>query len=327
MTPSDHSAADCATHCPLAGVPNCHEQCPAHTPQTLPPLDFEEATARFRREAQHGVCDTDRYRMPYFCWGTGAPLLFIHGIADVPESFVAPIARLAAHFRCIAYALPGSRGDGAWLSRYTHADLVRDVWALLDHLGVAQSYVFGSSFGATIALAALREQPRRLPRAILQGGVAWRPLRPAEKWITRIVRFLPGTMRSLPYRKKILNKIHRPAFAGRGDNVWRAFVEGTGRTPLRTFGHQARLLDRTDVRPWLAEVKQPVLLVCGQRDPTVGAAQTEALLRGLPNAGRVVIEGCGHMPYYTHPEVLAEVVRQFLTPPAEKSVAQTLCTM
>jgi pimeloyl-ACP methyl ester carboxylesterase len=57
-----------------------------------------------------------------------------------------------------------------------------------------------------------------------------------------------------------------------------------------------------------------VLLVCGERDPLIGRSYDETLLKGLPNAGRVLIEGCGHTPSYTHPEVLAEVVRQFLTP-------------
>ena len=305
---------DCATHCPLAGVPNCHEACPAHAPQKLPPLDFAEAMARFRREAEHGVCDTGRYRLPYYCWGSGAPLLFIHGVADNAESFVQPLSRLSEHFRCIAYNLPTGRDDGAKLSYSTHADLVGDLWALLDHLGVQQSYVFGSSFGASIALAALREKPQRLPRGILQGALAWRPLRPVEKWLARLASHLPGTLRSMPYRNKILTKVHRPAFAGRDEQVWNSFVECTGQTPFRVLGQQAMLLDRTDVRPWLTEVKQPLLLVCGERDPLVGSAQTEALLQGLPNAGRVVIEGCGHMPYYTHPEILAEVVRQFLTP-------------
>jgi len=45
-------------------------------------------------------------------------------------------------------------------------------------------------------------------------------------------------------------------------------------------------------------------------------ALIEVLLAGLPNARQVVIEGCGHGPSYTHPELVAEVVRQFLTPPA-----------
>jgi hypothetical protein len=30
----------------------------------------------------------------------------------------------------------------------------------------------------------------------------------------------------------------------------------------------------------------------------------------------VEVGGCGHLPYLTHPEALAEVVRRFLTPPA-----------
>jgi pimeloyl-ACP methyl ester carboxylesterase len=281
----------------------------------MPPLDFAEAVARFRSEATPGVCDTGRYRMPYFTWGDGPPLLFIHGVSDCCESFVQPIARLSAEFRCVAYNLPGGRGDGASLSRCNLATLVRDVWALLDHLRIDRGYVYGSSFGAAVALAAMRDQPRRLPRAILQGAIARRPLRRAERWLTRLARILPGRMAGVPYRTKILTKVHGPPFAGRNEQVWRYFVDATGRTPIRTFGHQARLVDQTDVRPWLADVKQPVLLVCGERDPIVGRAQTEALMQGLPNAGRVVIEGCGHLPYYTHPEVLAEVVRQFLTPP------------
>src|SRR5437773_1806971 len=92
MNQTDDPVTDCATHCPLAGVPNCHETCPAHTPHVLPPLDFDEAMACFRREAQHGVCNTGRYRLPYFTWGTGAPLLFIPGVSDVADSFIGPIS-------------------------------------------------------------------------------------------------------------------------------------------------------------------------------------------------------------------------------------------
>jgi pimeloyl-ACP methyl ester carboxylesterase len=57
-------------------------------------------------------------------------------------------------------------------------------------------------------------------------------------------------------------------------------------------------------------------MICGSDDPVVGPVQEQVLLNGLPNVGRVVIEGCGHMPPYTHPEVLAELTREFLTPPS-----------
>jgi pimeloyl-ACP methyl ester carboxylesterase len=58
------------------------------------------------------------------------------------------------------------------------------------------------------------------------------------------------------------------------------------------------------------------MLVCGDCDPLVAKPCEDELQRGLPNAGRVELSGCGHNPILSHPEVLTEVVRRFLTPPA-----------
>ena len=285
----------------------------------LPPIDLDDALRRFECEAVHGVCDTGRYRMPYFVWGEGPPLVFVHGVMDSSRAWVMAISQLSAQFRCVAYDLPNGRDDGARLRRHSHADLVRDFWALLDHLGLPRSYVFGSSFGSTIALTAMRERPERLPRAILQGGLALRPLRPLRRFLARLGRFLPGTAGRLPLREKVTRKVNGPAFRDKPERQYRYFVETTGRTPVKALAHQALLLDKVDLRPVLPEVKQPVLLFCGDLDVVVRPIHAEILLAGLPNARRVVVEGCGHVPGYSHPEVLAEVVRQFLTPPATQA--------
>jgi 3-oxoadipate enol-lactonase len=190
---------------------------------------------------------------------------------------------------------------------------VDDVWALLDHLNVGRSYVLASSFGATVALLALRARPERLPRAVLVGGFARRPLRRAEWLLAAAARFLPGTLRSVPLWERALRAAHGAAFADRPPELWRHFAESAGRAPLAALARRALWLGRLDLRPVLPEVRQPVLLVCG--DAVAPPAQTEVLLRGLPSAGRVVLEGCGHLPCYTHPDALADVVRRFLTPP------------
>jgi aminoacrylate hydrolase len=201
------------------------------------------------------------------------------------------------------------------LGDYRHADLVHDFLALLDHLQLKQSYVFGSSFGSTIALAAGRLQPQRLPRLVLQGGFARRPLVRAELLLARVTCYLPGSMRHLPYRERIFERSHREPFAGRPPEAWQTFLEWTGETPIAAAARQALVLNRVDLRPILRDIRQPVLLVCGDRDPLIGAAQEEVLLQGLPNAGRIVIPGCGHMASYTHPEAVASITRDFLTPP------------
>jgi pimeloyl-ACP methyl ester carboxylesterase len=309
---NDPCESECAATCPGPDDPAC-ATCPSH-PAPPPPIDLGEALTRFEREAERGVCDTGRYRLPYYTWGAGPPLLFIHGVSDCSLSFVAPIARLSAHFRCIAYDLPNGRQDRAQLGRYRHTDLVADVWAFLDHLKVERSYVLGSSFGATVALQAMHDRPARLPRGVLQGGLAHRPLRRAELWLSRLGRYLPGKVARIPLREKVLRAVNGRQFTGRPPEVWRYFVDCTGRGRIAAFAHQGMLLHGLDLRPILPAVRQPVLLVTGEHDRVVPGPYQEVLLRGLPNAGRAVIAGCGHVPAHTHPELLAEVVRRFLTP-------------
>lgn len=320
---SEHAAAPnaegtserCPGDGPHACALSCAESCALGAQVQSAPIILAEALARFEREAVPGICDTGRYRLPYYSWGEGPPLLFVHGVGDSCRSFLRPISRLASHFRCIAYDLPSGYGDGARLRRYSHDDFVADVWALLDYLGLRQSYILGSSFGATIALKAMHARPERLPRGILQGGLAHRPLRRAERLLAFVGRFLPGSMAALPLREKVLRNVTGKTFQEMFPDVWSYFLDCSGRARVAAFACQAHLLHRIDLRPILPAIRQPVLLVCGDRDRVVPRLYEEVLLQGLPNVGRVVLEGCGHVPSYTHAELLAEVIRRFLTPP------------
>ena len=185
-------------------------------PHAPGPILPGEVVARFEREATRGVCDTGRYRMPYYTWGQGPPLVFIHGAADTAMSFRLVIARLSAHFRCIAYTLPQGHGDGSRLWSYRHADLVEDLWAALRPIpGPIAPFVLRLvRFGSTIALTAMRQHPERIPRAILQGGTAYRPLRFLERVLTFGLRFFPGKMAKLRQRRALASP--RPSAVLRG---------------------------------------------------------------------------------------------------------------
>src|SRR5438128_1543168 len=97
--------------------------------------DLSAALAAFRAGAVHGTLRTGRYRMRYFAWGAGPPLVFIHGMADSSRAFVMVMHRLAPRFTCVGYELPDGTTDGSNLVRYAHADYTADLLALLDHLG------------------------------------------------------------------------------------------------------------------------------------------------------------------------------------------------
>jgi pimeloyl-ACP methyl ester carboxylesterase len=277
-------------------------------------IHLADALERFRTEATHELFDNGHYRCSYHVWGEGPTLVLIPGIADDAFSFVLPAAALSRHFRCITYDLPAGGDDHARLSSYRHADFVADLLALLDHAGAGTSYLFGSSFGGTVVLAALHAQPARFPSAVLQGGFARRPLAPAEILLARFARYWPGPMRRLPFRTPLMRIAHGEPFAPRPPEVWDYYLARCGAPPMATVARRALLIHQLDLRPILSEIRQPVLLVCGDHDPLVGRTCEDALLRGLPDVRRVELARCGHLPQYTHPDVLADIVRRFLLP-------------
>src|SRR4029079_1892888 len=87
------------------------------------------------------------------------------------RAFVPVMAVLRHEVTCVGYELPDGATDGARLGAYRHLHLVAALLALLDHLGVKQAALFGSSFGSTVALATLHDQPGRAGRAVLHSGV------------------------------------------------------------------------------------------------------------------------------------------------------------
>ncbi|MFQ3593643.1 MAG: alpha/beta hydrolase [Gemmataceae bacterium] len=279
----------------------------------IAPLSLAECIDRFNRQAHRSRFFTGRYHLSYYVWGQGPPLLFIHGAADVGRSFLMTIAHLQPHFQCIAYDLPGQRGDGARLARYRHSELVADLLALIDHLRLDQAAVLGSSFGGTIALRALQQAPQRFTHGILQGGLVYRPLKPLEWWLAWVARWLPGPTGRLPRREKILRAVHGEPFAGRDPEWWRAYVDWTGAARIATLGHQGRLLHQLDLRDELPRIWQPVLVVAGDRDHVAPLPHARLIHEKLPHSHLVILNGCGHVPAYTHPEKFASVIREFLT--------------
>jgi pimeloyl-ACP methyl ester carboxylesterase len=273
-------------------------------------VDLATVRASFRAEATQGVVATGRARLPYWSWGDGPPLVCVHGISDIGLSFLLPAHQLRDSYRVIAYTQANGQ-DGADLAQYTHANLVDDLLALADHLALNRTALFGVSFGTTVALAALHRAPERFPRAILQAGVAYRPLYPHERLGAWLTRYLPGTMAYMPFRSVVARFLESRNFDGLPHEVWRCYLDTWGQDPVAAFACRLMLLHKLDLRPLLPKIRQPILRILGDRDPIV-SRPLEALLDALPNARRVELKACGHLPCYTHPEQLVAAIRAFL---------------
>ncbi len=287
---------------------------PPRTPCPAP-ADFRREVEEYDRNAQVLRWDGPRYRMTVRILGEGPPLIVVPGVASTYRGYCLTLNTLADRFRTILYDYPGdNRDDGARLKRISHDDLVDDVFGLIDHLNLGRVFLFGLSFGSTITLKALHREPRRFPRAAIQGGFAHRKFTPAEKAALRVGRLLPGNSSRLPLHGRILawnNLSHFPSIIV---DRWPFYVEQNGLTPIAALAHRLDLIAHLDLRPILPEIPTEVLLVQGNEDRIVARRHYDELKAALPKSEGLILPIVGHQPHYTHAELLAQVVGNYLLP-------------
>lgn len=291
---------------PAAEAPR--RPCPA-------PADFRAEVAKFDANSTVGRWDGPRYRMTYRVLGDGPPLILCPGIAATYRGYALMLNILSSRFRTVVYDYPGENpGDGARLGRISHDDLVDDVFGLIDHLNFGRAFLFGPSFGSTIVLKSLFREPRRFPRAAVQGAFAHRPLSPAERVALRFGRLLPGSSSRLPFRRKVLawnNQMHFPTLI---EDRWHYYVEQNGLTPIAPMAARLDLLGGLDLRPILPKIPTEILILQGNEDRIVPRRHYDVLVAGLPHARGVIMPLVGHQPHYTHAEGMAQALNDFLLP-------------
>jgi pimeloyl-ACP methyl ester carboxylesterase len=280
----------------------------------MTPEAIETALRRAETEMRYGWVSTPRYRCRYALWGEGPPLVFVHGLTDRAMSFALVLSRLTDKFTGVIFELAEGLADGARLGAYRHRHHAEDLIVLLDHLGYDQVNLVGSSYGSTIALRTTATYPSRVRRLVLQGGFARRPLRWFERGPARLARYWPGRIGDVPGRGPVLDRLDGPQFVAAPAEAYQLFRGITSSTPIRAFTRRSLVLDRLDLRPWLPDIRLPVLLVGGDDDWIVPRRYEAELEAGLSDVRRVEIARCGHYPQYTQPEAMADAIRNFLLP-------------
>ena len=284
------------------------EPCPA-------PANFRDEVARYDDQAETGHWDGPRYRMIYRSLGNGPPLIVIPGIASTYRAYALLLNRLAQRFRTVIYDYPGEHSnDGADLARISHDHLVDDLFGLFDHLKIGRVFVVGVSFGSTIVLKALGREPRRFPKAAVQGAFAYRDFTRGERWALRLGRLVPGNVARLPLRRPILTYNGKDEFPALIEDRWSFYLEENGKTPIKSLAHRLKLLFDLDLRPILPEVSAQVLLIQGNEDRIVARRHFDLLQAGLPRAEGAIMPTVGHQPHITHAEAMAALIGDWLLP-------------
>src|SRR4051794_40435798 len=117
--------------------------------------------------ASTGYADVNGVHMYYETYGSGTPLVLLHGgMLSIRLNFAGLIPALAQRHRVIGVEMQG-HGRTADVDReITPAALAGDVVALLDHLGIDQADLVGHSMGGAVVMELAISAPARVRRVV-----------------------------------------------------------------------------------------------------------------------------------------------------------------
>jgi pimeloyl-ACP methyl ester carboxylesterase len=229
--------------------------------------------------------------------GSGPPVVFVHGTAGDAAS-LAPLSQLLrSRARVTRY---DRRGTPGWPAEpeaaSTAADHAADLADLVAHLGGGPVHLFGTSFGAVVALELARRHPEWVRSAALfePAAAGCEPAPPATAAL--LAEFETWIARGEPERAA--ERFQRRVL---GDAAWRRLSPEARQRARGLWRHIHA--DLAAIATWrvaadeLRRLPMPFLLLRGGRSRDAFEAPVRALANVLPRARRATIAGAGHQSF------------------------------
>ena len=242
-------------------------------------------------------------------YGSGAPLLLIHGLGVSGAVFEPLIPALALRYQVIVPDLRG-HGQSRRLPGPDSAErLAADIENLLDLLGIGSCFALGYASGGAVAQQLARSQPGRVRGLALVCAYA-RSATTIREHIQSRLR--PELFRLLGAAGVGRLAAHTGCSRGAPADTLAFVCDAMAANDGQRIAPIARSLLDFDSRPWLKQIVCPALVVAGAADTITPPRAARELADGLPNARLQIIPQAGHWLVKTHTAALLDLILPWL---------------
>jgi 3-oxoadipate enol-lactonase len=241
--------------------------------------------------------------------GKGPALFLFHSLLSDRASFDAIVPKLSRSFRVIVPELPGFGASHA-VRGGLEAVADRMAEAVKDAADGEGTIVLGNGYGGFVALQMAIRHPGIAARLILAdcGAAFSDPGREAFRNMAAASR-----AKGLAAITDVaMRRLFAPAFQEQHPDLMRDRREAFLRTDPEVFCDACAALAELDLRPELANVKVPILVLVGEHDEATPPPMSRELAAALPDARLKIIAGCAHVPQLQSPEIFLDAIGDFL---------------
>lgn len=235
-----------------------------------------------------------------------APALLIGPAIGTTAQMWHPVLPYLTDLRVILYSHRGHGGSQAPSGPYALTDLVGDLLAVMDQLGIDTAHHVGAGLGGLVAMQLALTGPERVSSLTTVASSAHPGDR--DSWLERAAAARAHGL--APMSAASMQRWFTADFqedpAAR--EVQLAFL---GVDPQGYAGCCEALAD-VDLRSGLGAITVPTLVLAGDSDEELPLPHSEAIAAGIPGARLEVVEHSAHLPPTQQPRAVAELLRAFL---------------
>jgi abhydrolase domain-containing protein 6 len=237
-----------------------------------------------------------------------APVVFINGLAEQNESWYPNRAEIQNHFEVhtpgvLVYDGPMLQERLAQKEAITVSYLTERLAEYLDKFVQKPPYhLVGSSLGGQVVVQYASLYPDKIDRLVL--------LCPSGMGSDERLPVTEGA-RHGNYRGLVESTFCNTQLASSGivDYYEEKFKSRAWR---KAFFETVRSTKSHSIRDRLAMIARPVLVICGAEDRIVDTRIAQEAVAPLPNYQCVTITNCGHAPQLEQPQIVNQLIVQFL---------------
>lgn len=253
---------------------------------------------------------TDQGIVHYEVYGRGRPVILLHGYLGSWGLWQETMAYLGRYYRTYALDFWGFGESDTKRDTYVVQDFVGLVDQFMEQLGILQAPLVGHSMGGTVSLSMAIQNPHRVRKVVVIGSpVVGSSLSILLKLFGR--RPIGFVVYHNLWAFKLSYRLLAPFYSK--DPRWSEMMDrDVSRTTLEAFFLSIGSLRRTDLRPFLNQVKVPVMGMYGDKDIVVHPQQWKPLREGVPHARIERFPKAGHFIMLDEPPRFMETLRDFL---------------
>jgi pimeloyl-ACP methyl ester carboxylesterase len=270
------------TFIPLLLVVALKVQVPAQTKIDLEKLGQNTQVGKFAK--------IRGFNMYYEVYGTGEPLLFIHGNGGSMKAFKQQVNFFAGKFKLI---LADSRAQGKSIDTsdsLTYEMMADDFNELLNQLKVDSCNVIGWSDGGINALLLAMRHPKKVKRLVSTGANLWPDSTALDPWVYKDI---------LNGYNKILTEPVLPESANK----------------KKTFGLMLR--EPHIALKDLSRISCPSLIIGGDHEAIL-PVHTALIAQAIPKSYLWIVPNSGHATLIRYRDDFNKTVLDFMTKPFRK---------